>query len=103
MTNLFLQAGGGMTNMFFMLAMLAVLIFVMVIPQRKKAKAQANFTEGLAKGQKVVTMSGMLGHIDKIDGKTVTLNVGNKTYIRVTKNSISQELTDAYYPKETAE
>lgn len=103
MTNLFLQAGGGMTNMFFMLAMLAVLIFVMVIPQRKKAKAQGSFLEELAKGQEVVTMSGMLGRIDKIDGNFVTLNVGNKTYIRVTKNSISKEFTDAYYPKETAE
>lgn len=103
MTNLFLQAGSGMTNMFFMLAMLAVLIFVMVIPQRKKAKAQGNFIEGLTKGQEVVTMSGMIGRIDKIDGKSVLLNVSNKTYIRVTKNSISKELTDAYYPKETVE
>lgn len=99
----FLQAAGGMTNMFFMLAMLAVLIFVMVIPQRRKAKAQSTFLEGLAKGDEVVTMSGLLGRIDKIDGKTVSLNVGNKTYIRVTKNAISKELTDAYYPKETAE
>lgn len=103
MSYIFLQAGGGMTNMFFMLAMLAVLIFVMVIPQRRKAKAQGNFLDEIAKGQEVVTMSGVLGRIDKIDEKFVTLNIGNKTYIRVTKNSISKELTDAYYPKETAE
>ena len=92
-----------MTNMLFMLAMLAVLIFVMVIPQRRKAKAQEKFLGELTKGREVVTMSGMIGRIDKIDGKMVSLNVGNKTYIRVTKNSISKELTDAYYPQETAE
>jgi len=104
MNTLFLQAGGsGMTNLFFMLAMLVVLIFVMVLPQRRKQKAQTNFMDALKKGQEVVTMSGMLGRIDKIEGQTVTLNVGNKTYIRVTKNSISKELTDAIYPKETAE
>ena len=104
MSNLFLQMGGsGMTNLFFMLAMLVVLIFVMVLPQRRKQKAQTNFMDDLKKGQQVVTMAGMLGRIDKIEGQTVTLNVGNKTYIRVTKNSISKELTDAIYPQETAE
>jgi preprotein translocase subunit YajC len=92
-----------MTNMLFMFAMLAVLVFVMVIPQRRKQKAQTNFLDELKKGQEVSTTSGMLGRIDKIDGNTVTLNVGNKNYIRVTKNSISQEITDALYPKETAE
>lgn len=102
MNNLFLQASG-MTNMLFMFAMLAVLVFVMVIPQRRKQKAQTNFLDELKKGQEVSTTSGMLGRIDKIDGNTVTLNVGNKNYIRVTKNSISQEITDALYPKETAE
>jgi preprotein translocase subunit YajC len=102
MSNLFLQASG-MTNMLFMFAMLAVLVFVMVIPQRRKQKAQTNFLDELKKGQEVSTTSGMLGRIDKIDGNTVTLNVGNKNYIRVTKNSISQEITDALYPKETAE
>ena len=96
---LFLQAGGSaLTNGFFMIAMLAVLIFFMIIPQRRKAKQQASFMDDLKKGDKVVTASGMLGHIDKIDGKVVTLNVGNKTYIQVTRNAISKELTDAFYP-----
>lgn len=103
MNYIFLQAGGGMTNMLFMLAMLAVLVFVMVIPQRRKAKAQALFIDEMKKGQEVITMSGLMGRIDKIDDKSVTLNLGNKTYVRVTKNSISKELTDAYYPAETAE
>ena len=86
--------------MLFMLAMIAVLVFFMIIPQRKKAKAQANFMEELKKGKKVVTSSGILGTVDKIDDKFVTLNVGNKTYLQVTKNAISQELTDAIYTKE---
>ena len=101
MSSIFLQFGGAQgTNMLFMLAMIAVLVFFMIIPQRKKAKAQANFMEELKKGKKVVTSSGILGTVDKIDDKFVTLNVGNKTYLQVTKNAISQELTDAIYTKE---
>jgi preprotein translocase subunit YajC len=99
---LYLQAGGSLfTNGFFMIAMLAVLIFTMIIPQRRRSKQQKTFMEGLAKGQRVVTASGILGTIDRIEDKTVTLNVGSKTYLQVTKNAISKELTDAFYPPKT--
>lgn len=99
---LYLQAGGDIfTSGFFMIAMLAVLIFTMIIPQRRRSKQQKTFMSGLAKGQRVVTASGILGTIDKVDDKIVTLNVGSKTYIQVTKNAISKELTDAIYPAKT--
>ena len=98
----YLQAGGDIfTSGFFMLAMLAVIVFTMIIPQRRRSKQQKNFMEGLNKGQRVVTASGILGIIDKVEDKVVTLNVGNKTYIQVTKNAISQELTHAIYPPKT--
>lgn len=104
MPSILLQATGGgslFTNGFFMIAMLVVLIFFMIIPQRKKAKEQSSFMDSLEKGKEVVTASGILGRIDKIEDKIVTINVGNKTYIRVTKNAISKELTDAIYPPAT--
>jgi preprotein translocase subunit YajC len=105
MTTILLQAGGGslLTNGFFMIAMLVVLVFFMIIPQRKRAKEQKTFMEGLTKGQEVVTASGILGRIDKIEEKIVTLNLGNKTYIRVTKNAISKELTDAIFTQKADE
>ena len=86
-----------------MLLMLAVIVIFMVLPQRRKAKAQNAFLDDLKKGDQVVTASGILGIIDKVEDRVVTLNVGNKTYIRCTKNAISKELTDALYPKTTAE
>ncbi len=84
-----------------MIAMLAVLVFTMILPQRRRSKQQKEFMSGLAKGQRVVTASGLLGIIDKVDEQVVTLNVGNKTYLQVTKNAISKELTDAIYPAKT--
>ncbi len=84
-----------------MLAMLAVIVFTMIIPQRRRSKQQKTFMEDLSKGQRVVTASGILGLVDKVEDKIVTINVGNKTYIQVTKNAISQELTNAIYPPKT--
>lgn len=83
-----------------MFLMLGVVVVFMVLPQRRKAREQKTFEDALEKGQEVVTASGMLGRVDKIEGHIVTINVGNKTYIRVTKNSISKGLSDAIYAKD---
>jgi preprotein translocase subunit YajC len=101
MTTIFLQStGSSLAGLLPMFLMLGVIVIFMVIPQRRKAKEQKLFLEDLQKGKEVVTTSGILGRIDKVEDAVVTLNVGNKTYIRCTKNAISKELTDAIYPQD---
>lgn len=96
---LLLQAGGsaGMMNLLFIGAMFLVFWLFLIRPQTKKQKEQKNFMEALEKGTEVVTASGILGKITKIEDDVVTLEVGNKVYIRVTKNAISKEMTDSVY------
>ena len=64
-------------------------------PQAKKQKAQARFIDDLQKGDEVATTSGIIGRINKIDEGIVTLEVNQKTFLRVTKSSVSKEMTDA--------
>ena len=97
---LLLQTGGGnpaLINMLFIGAMLAVFYFFMINPQRKRQREQRTFMEGLEKGEEVVTASGILGRITKIDGEVVTLEVSPKQYIRVTRNSISKDMTEGVF------
>ncbi len=95
---LFLQAGGmGGLVQFAPLAMiLVVFYFFMIRPQMKRQKEQTAFAESLEKGKEVVTASGMIGKIRKIEGQVVELEVANNTFIRVTKSSISKEMTEAF-------
>ena len=67
----------------------------MIRPQSKKQKEQRQFMNDLEKGAEVVTASGIIGRINKIEDNIVTLEVGNKTYIRVTKTAINKEMTDS--------
>ena len=73
-----------------------VVFFFFIRPQAKKQKEQVKFLDALDKGEEVVTTSGMIGRINKIDGNIVTLAVAEKTFIRITKGSISKEMTEAY-------
>ncbi|NBC06745.1 MAG: preprotein translocase subunit YajC [Bacteroidetes bacterium] len=95
-TNLLLQAGNaGLYNLIFIGAMIVIFWLFLIRPQQKKQKEQKTFSESLQKGDEVVTASGIIGRINKLEEQVVTLEVSNKTYIRVTRNAISKEMTEA--------
>ena len=90
-------ADPGTLNFVFLGAMLLVFWLFLIRPQAKKQREQRQFVDNLQKGDQVVTASGILGKITKIEEAIITIEVGTKTYLRVTKNMISKELTDAVY------
>jgi preprotein translocase subunit YajC len=93
----FLQATGSAYSTFMLLGLMFVVMFFFFIrPQAKRQKEQAKFLESLDKGEEVVTSSGLIGRINKIEGSIVTLTIAEKTFVRVTKGSISKEMTEAY-------
>jgi preprotein translocase subunit YajC len=79
-----------------LLLMFVVIFFFFIRPQAKKQKEQVKFLEALDKGEEVVTTSGIIGRVNKIDGSIVTLAIAEKTFVRVTKGSISKEMTESY-------
>lgn len=100
---LLLQAGGGgYTQLLFLGAMILIFYMFLIRPQAKKQKEQKSFMDGLNQNDQVVTASGILGRISKIEDDIVTLEVASKSYIRVTKNAISKEMTDAIYGADKA-
>jgi len=84
------------TSLLPLLLMFVVIFFFFIRPQAKKQKEQAKFLEALDKGEEVVTNSGIIGRINKIEGSIVTIAVAERTFIRITKGSISKEMTEAY-------
>jgi preprotein translocase subunit YajC len=92
---IFLQgAPGGTTNyisLLFPFLIIVVFYFFLIRPQIKKQKDQQKFVDSLKEGMEVVTNSGILGRITKIDGNIVRIMIDEKTYMRVVKQSITGE------------
>lgn len=89
------KGGGGGFQFVFLGLMILVFYFFMIRPQTKKAKQQKTFLSDLKKGDKVVTIAGIHGTINKIndDGTTMNLEVSPGSYIKIEKSSISMEWT----------
>lgn len=74
-----------------------VLVFwlFMIRPQQKKAKEQKKFIENLSKGDKIVTIAGIHGTVNKMndDNTTLQLETSPGSYIKIEKSAISIEWT----------
>jgi preprotein translocase subunit YajC len=88
-----LQAG---TNSNFSLILLGAMILVfwlfMIRPQAKKAKMAKQFQQSMQKGDKIVTIAGIHGTINKVneDG-TVLMETSPGMYLKIEKSAISME------------
>lgn len=96
---IFLQVGGmdpGTLNIVFMGAMLAIFYFFMIRPQAKKQRLQQQFETDMGEGDKVVTSSGIIGKVSRLEKNAIVLEVGagTKTSIRVLKSAISREMSE---------
>lgn len=88
-------AGAG-AGMWIMLLLLFVVMWAFMIrPQRKQQKELELFRSGLKKGDKVVTAGGIYGTVDEVKEKSVLIKVDGETKLRVDKNSIVRDYSDA--------
>ena len=94
----FLQAQpgpfGGMSSLIFMGMIMLVFWLFFIRPQAKKQKQQKLFIEELKKGDKVVTIAGIHGRINRVnDDGTIDLEINPGSYIKMEKSAISLEMT----------
>lgn len=81
-------AGGGFESLILIVLMFAVLYFLMIRPQMKRAKEHKTMIEALQKGDEVVAAGGVLGRINKISDTYVTLEIANNVEIQVQRPAI---------------
>ena len=84
--------GGGFESIFLILAMFAVLYFLMIRPQMKRAKEHKMMVEGLQKGDEVITAGGVLGRISKVGEGYVSLEISPNVEIQVQRVAVQTVL-----------
>ena len=85
-------ADSGFSQFFIIIPMFVVLYFVMIRPQMKRAKEQKELLAGLAKGDEVVTVGGVIGRISKLGESSVHIDAGNNVELQIQRSAIVQIL-----------
>jgi preprotein translocase subunit YajC len=89
------QGKGGSSGTLIMMGLMILVFWMFMIrPQAKKAKKQKEFINNLQKGDKIVTIAGIHGKVNKVnDDATLELETSPGSYIKIERSAISMEWT----------
>lgn len=74
------------------LALLAVMYFFLIVPQRKKQKSHQELLTTLAPGDEVVTSGGIYGGVTEVTGDDLFLEIAPDIEIKVAKRAIADRV-----------
>ena len=85
------QGGGGILGnpIFMILAMFAIMYFLVLRPQSKKAKEHQKMLAELKKGDEVITQGGIIGKISGIKDNELTLQVQEGVRLRFARSAVT--------------
>jgi preprotein translocase subunit YajC len=89
------SGGGGMaSSLIFLVLIFVVFYFFFIRPQVKRQKDQKKFREGLAKGQKIITIGGIHGRIVELQETTCTIEVEGGVKLKLEKSAVAADSQD---------
>ena len=82
--------GNPLIGMLPLVAMLAIMYFLLLRPQQKEARRHQEMLKALKKGDEVVTMGGLFGRILALNEDRVSLRVDDGVKVEVERSKIAR-------------
>lgn len=77
-------------TLLFMVAIFALLYFVMIRPQKKRQREQQEMQNTVASGTKVITIGGLYGTVVESDDETITLEASDGVFLVFARQAIGR-------------
>lgn len=77
-----------------LLPLIAAMVWLMIIPQRRQMKEQRQLLASLAEGDAVLTSSGIYGVVTEIDGDDMYLEVAEGIELKMSKAAVARRVVD---------
>ena len=84
--------GGGLSTFILPIVMLAVVFFLMILPQNKRTKQHREMLAKLQKGDEVVTNGGLAGRVTDLGDAFVTIEISNGVNAKFQRAAIAMVL-----------
>ena len=81
------QGGGGF--LLFMVALFAMMYFLMIRPQMKRARQHREMLQALRKGDEIVTTGGLLGRIREVGDNFLLLEIAKGIEVKIQKQAVA--------------
>lgn len=81
--------GGGFEFLIMIGIFFAIMYFMIIRPQTKRAKEHKKMVEALSKGDEVVTNGGLLGKVAEVGENFIKVEIAEGTEVRVQKQAVA--------------
>lgn len=83
----------GWTSLIWMVVLILAFYFILIRPQRKKEKKDAEMRKAIQIGDEVVTVGGITGIVCKLEENTLVIETGgDRSKLRIMRWAVSQNL-----------
>lgn len=90
-------AGGGLGSLGGLMPLIlifAIMYFLLIRPQQKKAKDHRNMVSALRKGDRVVTQGGVIGKVTKVkEDNEIEVEIATGVKVRVVQSTVAQVIS----------
>lgn len=87
------MSGLGLMNILWLVLLLLAFYFILIRPQRKKEKKDAEMRKNIQIGDEIVSAGGIVGIVCKLEEKTLVIETGgDRSKIRLMRWAVSQNL-----------
>ena len=77
----------------FPLLLLGVMYAFLILPQRKRSKAQAALLRAVSPGDEIVTSGGIYGGVTEIDGDDLYLEIAPDVEIKISRRAVAERIS----------
>ncbi len=77
------------------LIVLGIFYVLVILPQSRAEKRHREMLQSLKKGDRVVTVGGLMGEITRVEEKTVNLRVARDVVVKVEKSAVKAKIGES--------
>jgi len=91
------------TAYIFVLALLALVWFMLIRPQRRRQQEAQRLLETISVGKEIVTAGGLFGTVTAVDGDEVRVEIADGVEVRLAKRAVAGVVSEDEEPEEEPE
>jgi preprotein translocase subunit YajC len=87
----------------FILALLALMWFLIIRPQRRRQQAAQQLLTKIDVGKEIVTAGGLYGTVTSVEGDEVRVEIAAGVEVRIAKRAVAGVMNEEQEPEQAAE
>jgi preprotein translocase subunit YajC len=80
------------TTLAYIAVIFVAFYFLLIRPQQKRAKEQAHLMASLKNGDRIVTIGGLFGTIERLDDEVVELRISDSVVVDVARSAVARRV-----------